>query len=194
MLFAIYLLGKRKTAKRFYYELTVQNKSDKFRQLKFTERCFSDEDVSLINDGGEYMNPQMSHVIVLSQDMIRDYVKDDQIHFQYKLNEIPKKATEMVPTMIKKKVVPIEKPKVKKDPKKTNLKKVESGIPKPPTEGAKKADGDTAGKLDPAVVLLPSSINKNSPPATSLNKEQSPCLTPSINKNEKTNQFLVGLI
>lgn len=193
MLFAIYLLGKRKTAQRFYYELTIQNKVDKFRQLKFTERCFSDEEVSLASGGSEHLNPHLPHVLVVSQEMLIDYVKDDQIYFQYKLSEIPKKAAEIVPALIKKKEKPLEKPKVKKDPKKTNLKKIESGIPKPqPTDGAKKADGDATGKLDPSLISLGSSINKVPPATAALSKEQSPCLTPSINKHEKTNAFLVS--
>lgn len=193
LLFAIYLLGKRKTALRFYYELTIQNKSDKLRQLKITERCFSDEDVALVS-GSDYLNPHLPNVIVMTQETVKDFVKDDQIYFQYKLNEIPKKTPEIVPELVKKKVKPIEKPKLKKDPKKTNLKKIESGIPKPPADGPKKSSGDGEdgpGNANPPLILTTTSINKMQP-SGSVAKE-SPCLTPSINKNEKTNAFLVRL-
>lgn len=153
--------------------------------MKFTERCFSDEDVSLVD--GDHINPHLPHVIVLTQETVKNFVKDDQIYFQYKLNEVPKRSAEIVAAPLKKKEKPIEKPKGKKDPKKSNLKKIESGIPKP-AEGGKKADGDSATKLDP--LPLATSINKVHAAGTA--QKESPCLTPSICKNEKTNAFLVS--
>lgn len=185
MLFAIYLLGKRKTALRFYYDLTIQNKSDKLRQLKFTERCFSDQEVSLV--ASSHLNPHLSHVIVVTQDTVKDFVQDEQIHFQFKLNEIAKKAAEMAPIPVKKKEKPLEKPKVKKDPKKSNLKRIESGIPKAPEGGGgggKKPNAeDETAAVKPGDPFSSASISKS--------QKESPCLTPSINKNEKTNAFLV---
>lgn len=188
MLFAIYLLGKRKTSNRFYYELKIQSPEEKFRQLKFTERCFSDEEISM---DGEHLNPHIAQVLVVSQDTLVEHVKDEQIHFQYKISEIPKRPQPEVPVpMVKKKEKPKEKPKAKKDPKKTNLKRMESGIPNASESGGgpKKPSAEEEAAKN-GLVPLTTSINRQT---LNAQQKESPCLSPSINKNEKANAFNVS--
>lgn len=193
LVFAIFLMGKRKSAARFYYELTIRAPGEPLRQIKFTERCLSDTQISTTTTTTATIE-SLSNAIVTDKNLVRSHAKDMIIHFTVKLMEAPQKRphSEALPVGDKKKVPPkvMTAAPNKKDPKKGNLKRTPPTIPLPPPSASqsftigKARDGDSEA---PKLALDMSSINKQAP----VQLKEAPCMSPSINKNEDVFALLV---